>query len=206
MAPKKHEKKAEESRQDDESDAGSAIETEQKYDFENEESDASSDNDTDVDMAEHTAETKSIHAATAAANRKRKQSGGFQSMGLSPTVFNAIIKKGYKVPTPIQRKTIPIIMSGRDIVAMARTGSGKTAAFIVPMLEKLKCHSAIVGARCLILAPSRELALQTMKFCQDLGRYSDLRCALVVGGDNMDEQFTQMAANPDMFVYWLTIL
>ncbi|TPX32168.1 hypothetical protein SmJEL517_g04679 [Synchytrium microbalum] len=134
------------------------------------------------------------------ANRKHKKSGGFQAMGLSQPVFKAIIHKGYKVPTPIQRKAIPVIMQGRDVVAMARTGSGKTAAFLVPMLEKLKTHSARVGARGLILSPSRELAAQTLKFTKELAKHTDLRACNLVGGDNMDEQFAAMAANPDIIV------
>ena len=77
------------------------------------------------------------------ANRKKKKSGGFQSMGLSQEVWKGIIKKGYKVPTPIQRKTIPLIIDGKDVVAMARTGSGKTAAFLIPMFEKLKVTDKI---------------------------------------------------------------
>lgn len=64
--------------------------------------------------------------------------------GLSQNVFKAIAHKGFRVPTPIQRKCIPIIMEGDDVVGMARTGSGKTAAFLIPMLEKLKTHSAKV--------------------------------------------------------------
>ena len=61
---------------------------------------------------------------------------------------------GYKVPTPIQRKTIPLLLDGKDVVAMARTGSGKTASFLIPMLERLKSHSARVGIRALVLSPS----------------------------------------------------
>jgi ATP-dependent RNA helicase DDX54/DBP10 len=64
--------------------------------------------------------------------------------GFGQTLLKAIAKKGYKNPTPIQRKTIPRIMEGRDVVGMARTGSGKTASFVLPMIEKLKIHSAKV--------------------------------------------------------------
>ena len=117
---------------------------------------------------------------------------------MSHAVYKAVIHQGYKIPTPIQRKAIPVIMEGRDVVAMARTGSGKTAAFLIPMLEKLKSHSAKVGIRGLILSPSRELALQTLKFVKELGKYTDLRYLLLVGGDNMEDQFTSMASNPDM--------
>ena len=67
--------------------------------------------------------------------------GPFGSLGLNKTLVSAISKKGYRQPTPIQRKSIPLIMSGRDIVGMARTGSGKTAAFLIPIIEKLKAHS-----------------------------------------------------------------
>ena len=96
---------------------------------------------------------------------KASKGGGFQSLGLSPQVFKGVMAMGYKVPTPIQRKALPMVLSGRDVVAMARTGSGKTAAFLVPMLEKLKEHSAKVGVRGLVLSPTRELAIQTIKFC-----------------------------------------
>jgi superfamily II DNA/RNA helicase len=93
-------------------------------------------------------------------------------MGLSNEVFKAVIRKGYKVPTPIQRKTIPLILEGRDVVAMARTGSGKTACFLLPLFERLKCRSAKAGARALVLSPTRELALQTLRFAKELGKFT----------------------------------
>ncbi|KAJ2810225.1 ATP-dependent RNA helicase dbp10, partial [Coemansia sp. 'formosensis'] len=120
----------------------------------------------DLDMAvdgesSDESETDMIQRSVQAQNRKSKKSGGFQSMGLHPPLFRAVMNKGFKVPTPIQRKAIPVIMQGRDVVGMARTGSGKTAAFLIPMVNKLKAHSAKVGSRAIVLSPSRELALQT---------------------------------------------
>ena len=116
------------------------------------------------------------------------------------TLLKAITRKGFSVPTPIQRKSIPLIIDGQDVVGMARTGSGKTAAFVIPMIEKLKTHSAKVGLRALILSPSRELALQTLKVVKELGRGTELRTVLLVGGDSLEDQFGFMAANPDIVI------
>ncbi|XP_053443868.1 ATP-dependent RNA helicase DDX54 isoform X1 [Nycticebus coucang] len=135
-----------------------------------------------------------------AQNKKKKKSGGFQSMGLSYPVFKGIMKKGYKIPTPIQRKTIPVILDGKDVVAMARTGSGKTACFLLPMFERLKTRSAQTGARALILSPTRELALQTMKFTKELGKFTGLKTALILGGDKMEDQFAALHENPDIII------
>ncbi|RLL98186.1 ATP-dependent RNA helicase dbp10 [Aspergillus turcosus] len=129
-----------------------------------------------------------------------KKGGGFQAMGLSATLLKAIARKGFSVPTPIQRKTIPVIMDDQDVVGMARTGSGKTAAFVIPMIEKLKSHSTKVGARGLIMSPSRELALQTLKVVKELGKGTDLKSVLLVGGDSLEEQFAMMAGNPDIVI------
>lgn len=149
-----------------------------------------------------------IAETQAASNRKAgnlkgrsvKKGGAFQAMGLNANLLKAISRKGFSVPTPIQRKTIPLLLDGQDVVGMARTGSGKTAAFVIPMNEKLKGHSAKVGARALILSPSRELALQTLKVVKELGKGSDLRCVLLVGGDSLEEQFSSMSSNPDILI------
>ncbi|KAA8584573.1 hypothetical protein FQN60_008358 [Etheostoma spectabile] len=118
-----------------------------------------------------------------AQNKKKKKSGGFQSMGKTQCM-----------------STVPVILDGKDIVAMARTGSGKTAAFLVPMFEKLKAPQAQTGARALILTPTRELALQTMKFTKELGKYTGLKTALILGGDRMDDQFAALHENPDIII------
>lgn len=83
---------------------------------------------------------------------------------------------------------------------MARTGSGKTAAFVIPMIEKLRAHSSKFGARALILSPSRELAIQTLKVVKELGRGTDLKAVLLVGGDSLEEQFSSLSANPDIVI------
>ena len=83
---------------------------------------------------------------------------------------------------------------------MARTGSGKTACFLIPMFEKLKMRSAKAGARALILSPTRELALQTLKFIKELGRFMGLKSAVILGGDSMDDQFSAIHGNPDIIV------
>ena len=130
-------------------------------------------------------------------NRKKKKSGGFQSMGLSSEVLRGVLTKGYRVPTPIQRRTIPLILEGKDVVAMARTGSGKTAAFLVPLLQKLVSKSVkigpqIKGARSLILSPTRELAIQikdeARKFCNG----SDIHCMVVYGGTSTTHQASKL--------------
>ncbi|KAK5246334.1 ATP-dependent RNA helicase dbp10 [Exophiala xenobiotica] len=149
-----------------------------------------------------------IAAQQAASNRKSsnlkgrtvKKGGAFQSMGLNANLLKAITRKGFSVPTPIQRKTIPLLLNDKDVVGMARTGSGKTAAFVIPMIEKLKVHSTKVGARALILSPSRELALQTLTVVKELGRGADLRSILLVGGDSLEEQFSAMSNNPDIII------
>lgn len=167
-----------------------------------------------------------IAAQQAVSNRKAsnlkgktvKKGGGFQAMGsgckfidfaqlgliysigLNANLLKAISRKGFSVPTPIQRKTIPLVLDSQDVVGMARTGSGKTAAFVIPMIEKLKAHSAKVGARALILSPSRELALQTLKVVKEFAKGTDLTCVLLVGGDSLEDQFGFMAANPDIVI------
>ncbi|XP_027334482.1 putative DEAD-box ATP-dependent RNA helicase 29 isoform X1 [Abrus precatorius] len=132
--------------------------------------------------------------------KKNANSGGFESLGLNPNVFKGIKRKGYQVPTPIQRKTMPLILSGSDVVAMARTGSGKTAAFLVPMIHRLNQHLPQGGVRALILSPTRDLALQTLKFTKELGHFTDLRVSLLVGGDSMESQFEELAQSPDIII------
>lgn len=132
--------------------------------------------------------------------QKKPKLGTFAGFGLSLFILKNIAKKGYKQPTPIQRKTIPLIMEQRDVVGMARTGSGKTAAFTLPMVEKLKQHLAKVGIRAIIMLPLRELALQTFKQVKEFSKGLDLRLIVLIGGDSLEDQFSAMMLNPDIVV------
>nr|CAD2169895.1 unnamed protein product [Meloidogyne enterolobii] len=154
----------------------------------------------DIDAETSGSETEeAFNHLNADQNRKSKRAGGWQAMGLDHAVYKGIIKKGYRQPTPIQRKSIPQICSGADVVAMSRTGSGKTAAFVIPMLQKLKKRDTR-GIRAIIFAPTRELALQSFKFVKELGRYTGLLCACLIGGDDMDEQFAVLHKHPDILI------
>ncbi|KAL7061034.1 hypothetical protein AAHC03_09366 [Spirometra sp. Aus1] len=153
---------------------------------------SSGESDSDIGIAETRELVKNV-------NRKKRKAGGFQAMGLSNQLFKGIARKGYKMPTPIQRKVIPVILSGRDLVAMSRTGSGKTAAFLIPILERLNLHQD-TGARALLLSPTRELAMQTLAFTRELGKFTNLVAAVIVGGDKMDDQFMAIHQNPDIII------
>lgn len=139
---------------------------------------------------------------------RKKKSGGFQSMGFSWQILKAILNSGYKLPTPIQRKSIPEILLSKDVVAMARTGSGKTAAFLLPMLQRLQekqnnntnTTNSNKGPKALIMSPTRELAIQTFKFTKMFAKYTDFRAAVILGGDKIEDQFETMHQNPDIII------
>jgi ATP-dependent RNA helicase DDX54/DBP10 len=131
---------------------------------------------------------------------KNVRAGSFESFNLSQEIFRAVKKKGYNMPTPIQRKAIPVIMEGFNIIAMARTGSGKTGAFVIPVVERLKAHSKIVGARCIILSPTREIAMQSANYLKQIAANTDLTYVLIVGGNDMENQFERLVLNPDIII------
>lgn len=130
-----------------------------------------------------------------------KSAGSFQTMGLESDLFKGLNRIGYKNPTPVQRKALPIALAGIDIVCMSRTGSGKSCVFLVPLLQKLKSHNKSGGGvRAVILSPTRELAVQTFKLAKDMGKFMNIKFASLVGGDSIDGQFDQLADNPDVII------
>ena len=131
---------------------------------------------------------------------KKVKGGGFQTMGLSKEFLQSIFRMGFQVPPPIQRKAIPACLQGSDVVAMARTGSGKTGAYTIPLIHRLEKHSTVVGVRGVILAPTRELVLQISQVFRKLAKHTDLRCVALVGGTSLDAQFAALASNPDVTI------
>jgi ATP-dependent RNA helicase RhlE len=121
----------------------------------------------------------------------------FTSLGLSPEVVTTIDKIGFVHPTPIQAAVIPTALTGRDAIGLAQTGSGKTAAFVLPMAERLT-HGR--GVRGLIMAPTREIALQTKAFLDLFGKNHNLQTACLIGGVRMKPQLDALHANPDVVV------
>lgn len=124
----------------------------------------------------------------------------FKSLGMNSKLLKIIKEQNFVTPTEIQQKAIPLILSGRDIIACSKTGSGKTASFVLPMIEKLKEHSKIIGTRALILVPTRELALQILDVIKIFSRGTGLRTSLVVGGYGYEGQFESLASNPDILI------
>src|SRR5438067_959491 len=110
----------------------------------------------------------------------------FQNFGLSPLLFEALERMEYKEPTPIQEQTIPLALTGRDILGSAQTGTGKTAAFMIPLIAQLLKDTQKTA---LVLTPTRELAAQVATFTQKLlGRKSNIETVLLIGGEPMGPQ------------------
>jgi ATP-dependent RNA helicase RhlE len=121
----------------------------------------------------------------------------FDQLGLSAAILRSIREVGFEHPTPIQSAVIPAALHGRDIIALAQTGSGKTAAFVIPLAEKLQ-HGG--GLRALIVCPTREIALQTQAFIELFGKSHDLKAACLIGGVKMKGQMRAIAEQPDIIV------
>lgn len=124
----------------------------------------------------------------------------FTDLSLDRRLQRAITELGYTVPTPVQASVIPVALMGRDVCANAITGSGKTAAFMLPVLHRLLTGRGGGGIRCLVLTPTRELAAQCMSMTQALARNTTLKVCLVVGGLSESKQLVELRRNPDVVV------
>src|SRR5688572_18358771 len=115
----------------------------------------------------------------------------FSQLGLAPAQVSACESLGYKTPTPIQRQAIPIVLSGRDVIGCAETGTGKTAAFLLPIIQRLS-ESRRPGVRVLVLAPTRELALQIHENYAELNQTKTNRSVIAIGGANIRTQLADL--------------
>jgi len=120
----------------------------------------------------------------------------FSKLGLSPTVVDGVKAMGYVEPTPIQLRAIPLVLAGHDVIGSAQTGTGKTAAFALPILSKLGQHAP--GPRALILEPTRELAAQVETAIHDYARFTNLRTTVVYGGVGYGRQTDELRAGTDI--------
>ncbi|CAM9491473.1 unnamed protein product [Ectocarpus sp. 12 AP-2014] len=131
-------------------------------------------------------------------------SGGvpFQQLNISRPLLRAVEAMGYVTPTPVQQRAVPFALAGRDVCASATTGSGKTAAFLLPILERLLYRPKKVAVtRVMIITPTRELGVQIHSMCRSLSQFTDIACALVVGGNkNLKAQEAELRARPDIVI------
>ena len=123
----------------------------------------------------------------------------FADLGLKPELLRAVDEKGYSVPTPIQAKAIPAVLAGGDVLAGAQTGTGKTAAFVLPILQKLG-QAGGRAPRALVLTPTRELAAQVAESARSYGRYVGIRTVVVFGGVSINPQIDALYDGCDLLV------
>ena len=125
----------------------------------------------------------------------------FNELGLSPELLQAVIDAGYTTPTPIQEQAIPIVATGRDVLGCAQTGTGKTASFALPMIDKLTAGRARARMpRSLIIEPTRELATQVEAAFEVYGKYHRLTTALLIGGESFADQLKKLDRGVDVLI------
>ena len=121
---------------------------------------------------------------------------GFYGLGIAPKLLEILDKQKYKIPTPIQLKSIPIALEGKDLMGIAQTGTGKTLAFGVPVIQRI----AKLKGRALIILPTRELALQVDETFKKLGHSISLRTVVMIGGASMNNQIRDLKKNPHILI------
>lgn len=122
----------------------------------------------------------------------------FKDLGLLPTLAGKCESLGYTMPTPVQKQAIPVVLTGVDLIACAETGTGKTAAFLLPIIQKLT-QDKNAGTQVLVLAPTRELALQTEAACKDLAPKT-IRCVALIGGASVKKQADLMRRGAEIVI------
>ena len=124
----------------------------------------------------------------------------FRDLGLSETLLRAVEAQGYETPSPIQIKAIPPVLAGRDVMAAAQTGTGKTAGFTLPMLQRLNEQGSGRGLRALVITPTRELAAQVEESVSTYGKFDKIRSTVVFGGVKINPQIARLRQGVDVLV------
>ena len=147
--------------------------------------------------ATHAAPRPAAHHAPKPLPEVPKMDTAFSTLGLNDRLAYAVQQMGYEQPTPIQTQAIPQVLTGRDVIGSAQTGTGKTAAFALPTLQKFERHGAM---RCLILEPTRELAVQVEEAFKSFAKFTDLRVTVVYGGVGYGKQREDLSRGVDVLV------
>ena len=121
----------------------------------------------------------------------------FAELDLNPEILSGVMELGYDTPTPIQEEAIPYALAGRDVVGCAQTGTGKTAAFVLPALQRMPATGVL---RTLVVAPTRELAQQTEVFATAMSAHTGHKVLAAVGGVGLDPQIKALRAGVDLLV------
>jgi len=161
------------------------------------------DNDDGSSEEEETREQKDRKAAFFESASKPEIHESFLTMNLSRPVIKALTTLGFSKPTPIQAAAVPVALLGKDVVGNAVTGSGKTAAFMIPMLERLlyrEKSKKAAATRCVVLVPTRELGIQCFDVGTKLAVHTDIRLALIVGGFSLKSQEASLRSRPDIVI------
>ncbi|MEG2311240.1 MAG: DEAD/DEAH box helicase, partial [Bacilli bacterium] len=124
----------------------------------------------------------------------------FKDFGLSAPIMQALIEEGYETPTLIQKQAIPIIMNNQDLLGCAQTGTGKTAAFALPLIQKILTNNKEKHIKILVLSPTRELAIQIRDSFRTFAKYTDLKCSVILGGVNQKSQIEVLKKGIDILV------
>src|SRR3989344_2009653 len=123
------------------------------------------------------------------------QSSGFYNLGIAPNILGIVDRLNFKAPTPIQERTIPSAIEGKDLIGIAQTGTGKTLAFGIPMIQ-----AALNGKRGLIVLPTRELAFQVYETLEKIGGPLKLKMAALIGGEYIRKQIYALQKNPEIII------
>ncbi|MBL6983737.1 MAG: DEAD/DEAH box helicase, partial [Anaerolineales bacterium] len=128
----------------------------------------------------------------------KKVNSTFKELNLHPGLEQAVAKLGYTTPTPIQSEMIPLMLAGKDVIGQAQTGTGKTAAFALPVLHNIELDQSAI--KCMVLAPTRELAMQVANAFYDYGQYRGARVLAIYGGQPYERQVKRIKKGLDIVV------